>query len=150
MMKDAVITFSTKEGWIYLTFQIEDRFKMKLFASYLDDIPLIWMNSILANFKDEVPFILRGDSEGSKFSIIESDEGGLTIIIEDTGGYELDCFGTIYLPEISKKELIKKVLSGIENYIEEMIDWNPGNLLEEERIKRKELLINLLKECKSY
>lgn len=149
MMKDAVITFSTKGGWIYLTFQIEDRFKIKLFASYLDDIPLIWMNSILANLKDKVPFILRGDSEGSKFSIIESEEG-LAIIIEDTGGYELDYFGTIYLPEISKKELIKKVLSGIENYIEEMIDWNPGNLLEEERIKRKELLINLLKECKSY
>lgn len=149
MMKDAVITFSTKGGWIYLTFQIEDRFKIKLFASYLDDIPLIWMNSILANLKDKVPFILKGDSEGSKFSIIESEEG-LAIIIEDTGGYELDYFGTIYLPEISKKELIKKVLSGIENYIEEMIDWNPGNLLEEERIKRKELLINLLKECKSY
>ena len=106
------------------------------------------MNSILANLKDKIPFILKGDSEGSKFSIIELDEG-LAIIIENTGGYELDCFGTIYLPEISKKELIKEVFSGIENYIEEMIDWNPGSLLEEERIKRKELLINLLKECKS-
>ena len=144
------VTFSSgklKSGWIYLTVEL-DRFKIKLSASYLDDIPILWLNSILANLKDKIPFILKGDSEGSKFSIIESDEG-LAIIIENTGGYELDCFGTIYLPEISKKELIKEVFSGIENYIEEMIDWNPGNLLEEERIKRKELLINLLKECKS-
>ena len=136
-----------KSGWIYLTVEL-DRFKIKLSASYLDDIPILWLNSILANLKDKIPFILKGDSEGSKFSIIELDEG-LAIIIENTGGYELDCFGTIYLPEISKKELIKEVFSGIENYIEEMIDWNPGSLLEEERIKRKELLINLLKECKS-
>ena len=36
----------------------------------------------------------------------------------------------------------------MKNYLEEMIDWNPEKLLDEERIKRKDLLINLINECK--
>ena len=148
MNKDKII-FSTKDGWIYLTFQVEDEIKIKLSASYLDDIPLIWLNSISANLRDKIPFILKGDSEGSKFSIIESDEG-LLVIIEDTGGYELNCFGSIFLPKISKKELIEEILSGIEIYLEEMIAWNSGGLSNENKMKRKKLILNKIEECNKY
>ena len=127
------VTFSAgklKSGWIYLTFDLEERFKIKLSASYLDDIPILWLNSILANLRDKIPFVIKGDSEGSKFSIIELDEG-LAIIIEATGGIDLDCFGTICLPRVIKKELIEEILSGIETYLEELI-------------------LNRIEECKKY
>lgn len=146
------VTFSAgklKSGWIYLTFDLGERFKIKLSASYLDDIPILWLNSILANLRDKIPLVIKGDSEGSRFSIIESDEG-LAIIVEDTGGYNLDYFGTIYLPRITKKELIEEILSEIETYLEEMIDWNPEDLSNENRIKRKELILNKIEECKEY
>lgn len=150
VMKQNSIELSFKNnGWGYLIFQRKNRFKLELSISYLEDIPLIWLDSILFNLKYNLPFVLKGDSEGSKFSIIESDVG-LAIIIEDTGGYNLDCFGVIYLPDILKKELIEAVISGMENCLSEIVDWNPRDLSDEERIKRKDLLITQLSECKRY
>ena len=67
------------------------------------------MSSILVNLRGNIPFILKGDSEGANFSIIDSEGlNSITIIIEDTGGYNLDYFETIYLPRITKDNLIEK------------------------------------------
>lgn len=127
-----------KYGWCSI--KLDDRI---ISASYLDDIPYVWLECIEFGLRTCNPICLKADGEsaGTRYIIID---GILVTLVDNEQSY--------FIHELDGKEVMKDIILDIEENIEDWTDWlSYDDMTEKQRERRKKTLLKLVdKARKAY
>lgn len=126
-----------KDGWVNINIE---GYEYVIGASYLTDVPMDFLNAIIAHLKYGIPFSVFLDEEGSEDLI--SLTGNLLVISLLQETKVISC-KTI---NIDNTTFIREVLLGIEEYFDSWVGWfgwfldNDEEMMKNRAIQLKEKL----------
>lgn len=103
-----------QNGWVNINIE---GYEYVIGASYLTDIPMDFLNAIIAHFKFGIPISVFADEEGSENIICLNGNIIVISLLQETK--VISCKALM----IDNTSFIKGVLSGIERYFNEWVHW---------------------------
>ena len=114
-----------KNGWVNI--KIED---YKINGSYLTDIPMNFLDSVISSIKTNLPIYIFIDEEGSENIICAYYDEIYIILKHDDVEYKRI--------DMSFNLFRKNIINGIEMYLNEWINWNMDDDVEELKNRENE------------
>lgn len=114
-----------KNGWVNI--KIED---YKINGSYLTDIPMNFLDSVISSLKSNLPISIFIDEEGSENIICAYYDEIYIIVKHDDVEYKRI--------DMSFNLFRKNIINGIEMYLNEWINWNMDDDVEELKNRENE------------
>lgn len=109
-------------------------------ASYLDDIPYVWLECIEFGLRTCNPICLKADGESY---------GVRYILIDDIHVYLIDGDENFYVKDIDGKDVMRDIILSIEENIEDWTDWlSYDDMTEKQRERRKKTLLKLVNKAR--
>ena len=103
-----------RDGWVNINIE---GYAHVIAASYLTDIPMDFLNAIIAHFKFGIPISVCTDEEGSENIICLTGNILLISLLQETK--VVSCKALM----VNNTSFIRDVLSGIDGYFNDWVHW---------------------------
>lgn len=103
-----------KDGWVDINIK---GYEYVIGASYLTDVPMDFLNAIIAHFKYGTPISVYVDEEGSEDIICLTENLLVISLLQETKVVSCKAIN------VDNAAFIREVLSGIEEYFDSWVNW---------------------------